>query len=213
MIKVDNPQAFRFILQDELYLLPEDKVAIPIAAPEVTSLVTGAAQLPPAPAVNQPAIAATSVLPQPIRVIEGANTATPVLPQPIQTPRPAFNYLGGNKQNFVILVNYASDEHIPAAHLTAMENILKRKELGLDDVAIFNIHHHQPLAIAKVAELLKPLKMVIMGKEALPQGIGNLPFNSPVQGKKTTVLYSFGFDEMMSSNENKKAFWDQMKTL
>jgi hypothetical protein len=27
------------------------------------------------------------------------------------------------------------------------------------------------------------------------------------------VLYSFSFDGMMSSNENKKAFWDQMKTL
>jgi DNA polymerase III psi subunit len=45
------------------------------------------------------------------------------------------------------------------------------------------------------------------------QGIGNLPLNQPVQGKKTHVLYSFSFDEMMSSNDNKKAFWEQMKTL
>jgi hypothetical protein len=27
------------------------------------------------------------------------------------------------------------------------------------------------------------------------------------------ALYSFSFDEMMSSNDNKKAFWEQMKTL
>lgn len=211
MMKVDNPQAFRFILQDELYLLPEDKVAGPIAAPPVAVKAVE----PDIPAVIAPLsqLAATPVIPSSAREIEPANTASPVIPQSIQTPRPAFNYLGGNNKNFVILVNYASDEHIPAAHLTAMESILKRKDLVLDDVAIFNIHQHQPLAIAKVAELLKPLKMVIMGKEALPQGIGNLPFNSPVQGKKTTVLYSFGFDEMMSSNENKKAFWDQMKTL
>ncbi|TFF38434.1 hypothetical protein [Mucilaginibacter psychrotolerans] len=213
MMKVDNPLAFRFILHDELYLLPEDKVASPIAAPEVTSQVPASAELPPAPPVNQAPIAATPVIPQAVKVTEPANTATPMIPQPIQTPRPEFNYLGGNNKHFVILVNYAADEHIPAAHLAALESMLKRKDLGLDDVAIFNMHQHQPLAIAKVAEWLKPLKMVIMGKDALPQGIGNLPFNSPVQGKKTTVLYSFGFDEMMSSNENKKAFWDQMKTL
>ena len=54
MMKVDNPQAFRFILQDELYLLPEDKVASPVAEPEVAVAV--------AVQVEQPA--ATPVIPQ-----------------------------------------------------------------------------------------------------------------------------------------------------
>ncbi|OOQ58556.1 hypothetical protein [Mucilaginibacter pedocola] len=203
-MKVDNPNAFRFLLQDDIYLLAGDKALSPAPFAEPT----------PEPQVQAPQpVQQTAQAPIAEPVKAPVTVAIPTIPQPIKTAEPAFNYLGGNNKQFAILVNYATEEHIPAAHLAAMENILKRKELALADVAIFNMHKHQPLAIAKVAEILKPAKMVIMGKDAMPQGIGNLPFNSPVQGKKTTVLYSFSFDDMMSSNDNKKAFWDQMKTL
>jgi DNA polymerase III psi subunit len=201
MIKVDNPNAFRFIMPDELYLLPQDKVA------------------PPAPEIAEPVAAAVEpvIAPQVAATVEPVNTtqAAPVTeaPQPIKTTGPAFNYLGNNNKRFLILVDYPNEEFIAAAHLAALENILKRKELVLDDVAILNVNKYQPVTIAKIAELLKPEKMVIMGKDALPQGIGNLVLNTPVQGRKTNVLYSFSFDEMMSSNDNKKAFWEQMKTL
>ncbi|WP_191190320.1 hypothetical protein [Mucilaginibacter pankratovii] len=188
-MKVDNPSAFRFIMPDELYLLPEDKVAKP--SPIAVEPVATAAE---------PVIA-----PQAAAVTEA--------PQAIKTTEPEFNYLGKNNKRFLILVNYQNEEFIAAPHLAALENILKRKELALDDVAIMNVNKYQPITIAKIAELLKPEKMVIMGKDALPQGIGNLVLNTPVQGRKTSVLYSFSFDEMMSSNENKKAFWDQMKTI
>jgi DNA polymerase III psi subunit len=199
-MKVDNPGAFRFIMQDELYLLPEDKVAQP--GPFVREPVST-----PAPAAETP-------LAKPLEPVAASQTVAITLPpQPIKTPEPSFNYVGNNNKHFLILVNYQSEEFIAPAHLAALENILKRKDLALDDVAIFNVNKYQPITITKIAELLKPSKMVIMGKDALPQGIGNLPLNSPVQGKKTHVLYSFSFDEMMSSNENKKAFWDQMKTL
>ncbi len=201
MIKVDNPNAFRFIMPDELYLLPQDKVA------------------PLVPATAEPVAAALEpvIAPQVAAPVEPVNTrqAAPVteVPQPIKTPEPAFNYLGKNNKRFLILVDYPNEEFIASAHLAALESILKRKELALDDVAIMNVNKYQPVTIAKIAELLRPEKMVIMGKDALPQGIGNLILNSPVQGRKTNVLYSFSFDEMMSSNDNKKAFWEQMKTI
>ncbi|MEO7211936.1 hypothetical protein [Mucilaginibacter sp.] len=195
-MKVDNPNAFRFIMPDELYLLPEDKVAKPISvAAESVITTTAPVATTIEPVITSQVIAVTETL------------------QPIKTPDTVFNYLGSNNKSFVILVSYAADEHMPAAHLAALENILKRKELALDDVAILNVHQYQPLAMARLAGELKPSRLVIMGKDALPQGIGNLPLNSPVQGKKTNVLYSFSFDEMMSSNDNKKAFWEQMKTI
>jgi len=206
-MKVDNPNAFRFLLQDEIYLLNEDKIAPAVkAAEQPTEPIL---QTPEQP-VAQPApiAAAETVASLPVSPAIAA-PATPV----VKTPGAGFNYLGNNNKNFVILVNYAGDEHMPAAHLTAMENILKRKEYALSDVAIFNINKYAPVTMAKLAETFQPVKLLIMGTDALPQGIGNLPLNKPVQGKKTNVLYSFSFDEMMSSNDNKKAFWDQMKTL
>jgi hypothetical protein len=52
-----------------------------------------------------------------------------------------------------------------------------------------------------------------MGSNALPQGIASISLNRVQSLGNSMVLYTFSFDEMMDSNENKKAFWEQMKAL
>lgn len=210
-MKIDNPQAFRFIMQDEIYLLDKDKggnparMAVTPASTAVPEIITVAET--PAPEAN------------PIKE-QVTEPGTPVVkamqePQPHtqQTSGRGFNYLGKNKKNFLILVNYPTQEHIAPDHLAALENILKRKELLLDDVAILNVNAYAAVNLTDLAACFAPTRLVIMGKDSLPAGIGTLPFNQPLQGKKTHVLYSFSFDEMMSSNENKKTFWEHMKKL
>lgn len=204
-MKVDNPSAFRFILDDEIYLLATDKAGVNTPAAQQLETPTATVETAIKPATAElPDQPATTVI-----------TKTTVQPSPsdIKTPGPEFNYLGSNNKNFVILLNYANEEFIPAAHLTALQSMLQRKGFGLDDVAIVNINRYAPVTLAKLAEVFKPVKLLIMGKDSLPQGIGILPVNQPVQGKKTNVLYSLSFTEMMDSNEMKKAFWDQMKAL
>nr|WP_294948934.1 hypothetical protein [uncultured Mucilaginibacter sp.] len=191
-MKVDNPNAFRFIMQDELYLLPVDKVAKPIPA---------AAEEPVAMPAEVAVIAAPAVV------------AEPEPSQPIKTAEPVFNYLGSNNKRFLILVNYPDDEFIASAHLAALENILKRKELVLNDVAIFNTIKYAPVTMAKLKEAFKPEKLLVLGKGALPADLGNLTLNKPVLAGGKGMLYSFSFGEMMDSNEMKKVFWEQMKTL
>ena len=206
-MKVDNPQAFAYIMQEEIYLLNKDKglytgSAIEEQVPTETASVNSPAQPAALVAAEQSVAPATPVL------------NTPITPHPIvQTPDNEFNYLGKNNKNFVVLVNYTNEEHIAAAHLAALESILKRKDLTLDDVAILNVNKYAPVKLTALATHFTPKKLVIMGADSLPEGIGKLPLNQPLQGKKTHVLYSFSFDEMMSSNDNKKLFWEHMKTL
>lgn len=212
-MKVDNPQAFRFIMQDEIYLLDKDKgvnITPPATAPVVTT--------------PEPAIVSAVVTEQPAQIapIVKEQLVSPPQPAPVapQTPAPViqtveteFNYMGKNNKNFLVLVNYTAEKHIAETHLAALQNILKRKDLDIDDVAILNVNKYAPVKLAALAAYFAPTRLVIMGKDALPDGIGNLPLNQPLQGKKTHVLYSFSFDEMMSSNDNKKIFWEHMKTL
>jgi hypothetical protein len=94
-----------------------------------------------------------------------------------------------------------------------LENILKRKELAIADVAIFNINTYPDTNINQLTEYFKPEKLLVLGASALPAGINRLMLNEPEQSGGYTALYSFSFDEMMSSNDNKKAFWEQMKKL
>ena len=126
-MKVENPVALRFILQDELYLLNTDKplyenivMAAPIAG-EATPIITAAMPIASQP---EPVIAA--------------------LQPEVKTLPVSFNYLG---------------------------------------------------------------------KNALPAGISALVLNAPKSLGGVTGLFSFSFGEMMESTDNKKAFWEQMKTL
>jgi hypothetical protein len=206
-MKVDNPEAFRFIMQEEIYLLNKDKLTL--TAPAAATLANANE---PETALPPPEV--TPTVSKQVTAEQEPVSTTPVRPAPvIKTLVDEFNYLGKNNKNFLVLVNYADQEHIAPGHLTALENILKRKDLHMDDVAILNVYKHSPLKLTQLAAYFAPTRLVIMGKDALPEGIGNLPLNQPLQGKKTHVLYSFSFDEMMSSNDNKKIFWEHMKTL
>ena len=170
-MKVEDPSALRFILQDELYLLEEDK----------PNYIT----------VNN-------------RI---------AVPEPqIETPQMTFNYLGLNKKNFLVLVHYPMHEFIADDHLAALESVLSRKDHTRDDVAILNTAKNAA-AFDAIKTHFVPQTILILGQEAIPGGIKQTQFNRFEKHDGLNILYTFSFDAMMGSTENKKAFWEQMKTL
>jgi hypothetical protein len=167
-VKVEDTHALRFILQDELYLLNEDK-----------SLYSG----------------------------------TPISQPEIETPQSVFNYLGANKKNFLVLVSYNDHDFMKDEHLTALESVLGRLGHTRDDIAIFNLAKADTINHDEIITYFKPKTMVILGKTAIPASVGELNFNSNETIGSAKVLYTFSFDEMMTDVNNKKAFWEQMKSL
>ena len=167
-VKVENPAALRFILQDDIYLLDEDKQAYliaPVALPE------------------------------------------------IKTEPVVFNYTGHNKKNFLIVVHYPETEVMADAHQVALESVLSRKNHTLDDVAILNLHRYPGTSMQQLADRFKPQTLLLLGKAAIPAGLTEPGFNTPVNHEGINLLYTYSFDEMMGSNDNKKAFWEKVKTL
>ena len=177
-MKTENPAALHFILQDDIFLLNQDRETYSDTA------------LP----VEQPVLQA-----EPTVVVE--------------TKQVAFNYLGGNKKNFLITVHYPGIDFMADAHLTALQNTLKRLGFELDDVAILNIANHVDTDHETISNFFNPEKILLMGKSALPKNISPLKLNEQQTQGKAAMLFSFSFDEMMDSNEYKKAFWEQMKLL
>ena len=190
-VKVENPVALRFILQDELYLLNSDKAFY--EEREIPQPIVEKSE----PEIRTPAI----------------DTVSQEAKPEVKTPEPAFNYLGKNLKNFLILVHYQDQEFIADAHLAALQNILKRKELELDDVVILNMAKHNTTTIAQLATFFKPVKLLLLGQASIPQGMTPLAVNTPKTSGSRTALYSFSFDEMMASVDNKKIFWELMKGL
>ncbi|MBS1523744.1 MAG: hypothetical protein JST50_22260 [Bacteroidetes bacterium] len=173
-MKVESGQALRFILQDEIYLLNEDKLNY--TKPNVQQI--------PAPQ------------PQPETV----------------TPKPVFNYLGANKKHFLVLTHYINNDFMADDHLAALEAVLGRKNHSREDVAILNIAKNS----SEFADLLahfKPQTILILGQQSIPANTNHPKLNQIEKRDGITMLYTFAFDAMMSNVENKKAFWEQVKSL
>lgn len=121
--------------------------------------------------------------------------------------------MGSNKKNFLVVVYYPTLEFIDNNHLVALENILKRLGFSLDDAAIFNKATHNELTIKQLIDFFKPQKLLLLGRQAMPDGLGPLTLNKLQRINNCHTLFSFSFDEMMDNNEHKKIFWEQMKLL
>lgn len=189
-MNVENPAAFRFLMHDDIYLLPGDKVIYSVSA--INAPVTEAQPIPEV--VVTPLVSVT--LP--------ATAAPPVL---------NFKYLGGFKKKLLIVVHYDNVEFIDAQHLTAIENILKRLGLTLDDAAIFNRATAVNTSFEQLSSFFGPEKWLILGTDALPPGIESLELNKPKLLNNRNCLYSYSFAAMMDHVEYKKIFWEQMKQL
>ena len=166
-MRVEDHNALRFILQEEIYLLDEDKNAV-----------------------------STSAIPQPA----------------IETPQQVFNYLGSNKKNFLILASYKEHEHMQDDHLTALESVLSKLSNSREDVAILNVAKHDETRLEQLLTFFSPKTIVILGQNALPAG-ADLKLNSVEQLNGAQTLLTFAFDEMMANVDNKKVFWEQMKSF
>ncbi len=188
-MRAENPAALRFILQDDIYLLQSDKV---IANQSVIQPVEENRP--------EPVIETIAAAPTPVNLV-------------VETPALQFNYLGKNQKQFLIITHYAQHDFIADEHLTALRNILKRKDYELDDVAILNLAKTAGTTLEDLTTHFTPKKLLILGNGALPAKMEVIALNQPIQLPGFTALYSFSFDEMMSSVDNKKAFWEQMKNL
>ncbi|WCT11830.1 hypothetical protein [Mucilaginibacter jinjuensis] len=186
----DNPALLHYFLQDDLYLLNEDKNAY---NGESKQVFTSPAEAEILPVTQAPAVPVTTPVPE--------------------TPKPNFKYLGGNKKQFLILVNYIADEHMAEAHLKALESTLGRKTLAIDDVAILNTatytanNHHDFIAF------FSPAKLLILGTPAIPAGLVSPQLNVIQQVENRLQLFTHSFDEMLADRDKAKAFWEQMKNL
>jgi hypothetical protein len=161
-------------------------------------------------------IAFSFIMPEELYLLNKDKTSVAAYKEPLpvtKTQPDNFNFMGGNKKNFLIIVQYPELEFIDDKHLTALESILKRLNFSMDDTAIFNIAKFAGATMKQLTDFFKPQKLLLLGQQALPPGIGPVALNKVLLLNNCPALFSFSFDEMMDNNENKKAFWEQMKQL
>ena len=185
-MNVENPVAFSFIMQDDIYLLEADK-----------SLYSS-----PVPAV------VVNTVSEP----EAVYNTTPVSEPAVEKQAPtSFKFMGGNKKHYLIIAYYPNADIMDDGHLTALQSTLSRLNISPDDVAIVNRANYPEATIESLRTFFNPEKLLFLGKSSITAETISVALNkiSPVEGIRT--LLTFSFDEMMNSVDHKKAFWEQMK--
>ncbi|MCC8411023.1 hypothetical protein LJ707_18935 [Mucilaginibacter sp. UR6-1] len=185
-MRVEDPAAYRYLFDDDVFLLSTEK-----------HLFNGTIQ-----AVEPAGAASQQPEPQP----EAETPAEPVAPKPVE-------YLGQNKKGFIVLTHYTDTQFIATDHQAALEATLKRKDHTIDDIAIVNLGKYPDLTITQLAQQFKPRRILVLGRAAAPGELANMAFNQAGAFNNLPVLITYAFGEMMSSNDIKKAFWEQVKNF
>lgn len=186
---IDNTAGFQFLLSEDIYLLKQDLGNL--KGPDMEQPVTVPAE--PEYVAEEPLISP----PEPIFIKQ-----TPVL---------RFDYMGGNKQNFLIICSY--NGAIDEKHVAALTSTLQRKELSLDDVAIMNLVDFSGATNTQLMDFFKPARLLILGNDSQLLGWDKFKLNELQNAEGVKVLYTHSFGEMMGDRDKTKAFWEQMKVL
>lgn len=184
-MRVEDTAAYRYLYNEDIFLLNSEK-----------HLFNGE------PLTVEPENTKLQSEPE----TEAETLAQTVKPSPI-------SYFGQNKKSLLVLTHYTDETFIAADHQAALEATLKRKDYTIDDIAIVNTAGNDGLTLSAMREQLNPSKLLVLGKQASMAELSELTFNQPQQINNLPVLITFAFGEMMSSNENKKTFWEQVKNF
>ena len=123
------------------------------------------------------------------------------------------SFLGGNKNGLIILVDEPSVLFLPDTQLVFLMDILKACRMGMEDVAMVNLHS-QKLGYKTLEEELKPRYTILFGLQ--PQQI-DLPITFPeyqLQSYNQQVFLSVPKLDILEKNrEEKTKLWTSLKKL
>lgn len=208
----ENPLALAYILPADIYVLPNEQQLMQPApsAMQQPEIIQAEIEVQAA----EPVVTYT----QPVEQNSSEPTPEPMPQMPktepaISAPAATLNYTGGFGRKFLIVVHYPEHENMDATHQAALESTIKRRDLSMDDIAIFNLGKFPATELKEVGRVFKPQKMLLLGKESLPAGLAEPIFNQVTKLGKCDLLYSYSFGEMMGNKDKIKAFWEQVKVL
>lgn len=125
-----------------------------------------------------------------------------------------WKWLGENRKNILIAVNYKNVVHIPDHELNFLTGILGACKLDLGDVAILNLSNHPSISYKEIADEFKSKIVLLFGME--PTALG-LPLNFPhfqVQHfTSSSFLYSPGLNELENDKILKSKLWVCLRRL
>ncbi|MFC6103781.1 hypothetical protein [Olivibacter domesticus] len=134
--------------------------------------------------------------------------------EPLAEVSPAYQFLGGNKNQILYIINNSKHEYFSTAAHDAFSKTINALGLSMEDIAVLNVGNYPPvLYFDQICTYFDPRKVILAGASPTQLALNGLLLNDPTTLNNIRVLYTFSFEEMLTDIEKKKTFWQQVKTL
>jgi hypothetical protein len=119
-----------------------------------------------------------------------------------------WKYLGENKKNILIAVDYKDAVHLPDDELSFLTQMLAACKLGLGDVAILNRNNYQAGNYNEMKTYFKSRIILLFGIEPVSFGLAvNFPHFQIQSLDKATFLYAPSLEEIKKDELLKSKLW------
>ncbi|ULQ54548.1 hypothetical protein [Flavihumibacter fluvii] len=142
----------------------------------------------------------------------------PIQPVATDEKKPAGNiqFLGKNNQNFVILVNYPDQLHLPDESFNFLGTVLKACQLNAADIAIVNLAH-QDLSLQLILDQLSPKVILAFGTGHTLPGLPVAIQLVPAKTARFQYMQAPGLETLLQGGDavkpQKKQLWEGLKQM
>ena len=123
-------------------------------------------------------------------------------------------YLGENRKNVLVVVNYSDAVHIPDKQLSFLTSLLGACKLSLADIAVFNFNRHKAKDFTMFISFFKPTVVFLFGIEPAEFGMPLLfPHFQIQKHKDSAYLFTPSLQEMEQDKSLKTRLWVCLKKI
>lgn len=142
-------------------------------------------------------------------IIPGENA--PVVTE--QKAAPKVKFLGENQKNIALFIQNEGEAYLNDELFNLLTNILNACKLGMQDVALINIHSYPDLGVADWKSAVPFQRGVIFGAAPEKFGLADIPAYQLVTVAGTTLLFSDTLEDIGQDKTLKAKLWMGLKQL
>jgi hypothetical protein len=136
-------------------------------------------------------------------------TETPLIIQPVNIPvTDQWKYIGENKKNILVAVNYSDIVHLPDEELGFLTGMLTACKLSLADVAIVNLVNYKEKTYKEIIAYFKSRIVFLFGTDPVDFGLPVSFPNFQLQPfANATFLFTPSLEELKKDELLKSKLW------
>lgn len=122
----------------------------------------------------------------------------------------SLKYRGANKKRILFFLDNPSHEYFSHEAEDAFLKTLTALKLSLDDVALVNYGKCGQESMDEIKKFFNPKVCILLGQEVWNH---EYLLHEVFQQGDITVLNTYTFEEMLTNDEKKRAFWKALKRI